>query len=55
MIKLHGHEAIECAEQHGLTLSKYTDPTEEHRDGLSIEEAKEIAAEDPALIYLVID
>lgn len=49
---LTGHDAIEYAERHGLTLSKYNDPTELARDELSLDEAREIAAEDPSLIYL---
>lgn len=46
-----GYDAIEYAEQHGLTLGKYADPTEEARDGLTVEEAREIAAEDPSLVW----
>lgn len=49
---LVGHEAIEHAEKHGLKLSKYADPTEGARHGLSPDEAREVAAEDPSLIYL---
>jgi hypothetical protein len=47
-----GHDAIEYAEQRGLPLSKYTDPTEGARDGLTVGEALEVAAEDPSLIYV---
>ncbi|HSH28633.1 MAG TPA: hypothetical protein VK971_01900 [Thiohalobacter sp.] len=47
-----GYDAIEYAEQHGLTLGKYADPTEDAREGLTPDEAREIAAEDPSLIYL---
>ena len=49
---LTGHRAIEYAARHGLTLSKHTDPTEEARTGLSIKEAREVAAQDPGLIYV---
>ena len=52
MKNLSGYDAIEYAEREGLTLSKYADPTEDARDGLSIEEARDIAREDPALIYI---
>lgn len=51
-LTLTGREAIEYARIHGLTLSKYTDPTEEAREGLSIEEAEAILREDPSLIHL---
>lgn len=50
-----GFAAIEYAEEHGLTLGKYTDPTEEAREGLSVDEAREIADEDPSLIYVTVD
>jgi hypothetical protein len=49
---LTGYEAIEAAKRDGLTLSKHADPTEGERHGLTIDEATEIAAEDPALIYV---
>ena len=49
---LTGFDAIDYAEAHGLTLSKYGDPTEGARDGLTVDEAREVAAEDPGLIYL---
>lgn len=52
MAKITGHQAIEYAEANGLTLNKHTDPTEEAREGLSVQEAKEIAAEDPSLIWV---
>lgn len=50
--RLTGYEAIDFAAAHTLTLSKYQDPTEGPREGLDPEEAREIAAEDPSLIYL---
>lgn len=49
-----GTAAIEIAEREGLTLSKYEDPMEGAREGLRPSEAREIAAEDPGLIYLEI-
>ena len=50
---LTGREAIEYAQQHGGSLSKYADPIEPARDGLTVDEARMVAAEDPGLIYLV--
>lgn len=49
---LTGHDAIAYAAEHGLTLRKHADPTEGAREGLSVEEAREIAAEDPSLVWL---
>lgn len=48
-------EAARCLEALGAeyNLGKYGDPTEDARDGLTIAEAEEIAAEDPNLIYLI--
>lgn len=48
-----GTKAIELAERLGLPLSKYADPTEGEREGLTVAEAREIAREDPSLIYVV--
>jgi hypothetical protein len=50
---LHGREAIDYAEREGLTLRKHADPTEDARDGLTIDEAEGVAAIDPALIWCV--
>lgn len=50
-----GHEAIERAERlsdRRCRLRKYADPVEGARDWLTPDEAREIAAEDPGLIYL---
>jgi len=52
MTTLSGYEAIEYAEANGLTLSKYNDPIEDAREGLTPDEARKIAAEDPNLIYV---
>jgi hypothetical protein len=49
-----GYNAIEYAEKNGVTLSKYDDPIEGAREGLTIEEAISIAREDPGLIYIEI-
>jgi hypothetical protein len=52
MNTLSGYEAIEYAEANGLTLSKYADPTEDAREGVTPAEARKIASEDPSLIYV---
>jgi hypothetical protein len=49
-VRLTGWTAIEVAERSGLLLSKAADPTEGAREGLSVEEARAVAAEDPSLI-----
>lgn len=51
---LTGHTAIRYARAHRLTLSKYADPTEGARDGLTPDAAERVAAEDPSLIHVVI-
>ena len=47
-----GHQAIEIAETNGADLNKYADPIEDARTGLSIDEAREVATEDPSLIWI---
>lgn len=47
-----GHAAIAYAKAHGLLLSRYRDATGPARDGLTVEQAEEIAQRDPILIYL---
>lgn len=49
---LTGTDAIRYAEQNGLTLSKYADPTEGAREGLTVDEARDVAAQDPGLIWI---
>lgn len=49
---LKGHEAIDYAEANSLTLRKYADPTEEAREGITVEQARKVAQEDPSLIWL---
>lgn len=51
-VRASRYEAIEIAEREGLTLSKYADPVEGAREGLTVEEARLVAREDPGLIYL---
>jgi len=50
-----GHEAIDYAAFHGLLLSKYADPIEGHVDGVGVEEARDIARQDPGLIYIEVE
>lgn len=50
--RLNGEQAIEYAEQHGLTLHKYADPIEYARSGLSPDEARRVAAQGGSLIYI---
>lgn len=38
--KLTGRAAVTYAETHGLTLSKYADPVEDARTGLTVEQAE---------------
>lgn len=52
MPTLTGSDAIEYAATHGLTLNKYCDPTENARNGLTLDEARAIARVDPNLIWL---
>ena len=55
MKKLTGHEAIRAAEQDAtITLHKHTDPTAEARV-VTLDEAREIAKEDPTLIWCEVD
>lgn len=51
-MRVTGWQAIEAAEQTGATLGKYADPIEGAREGLTVEQAREVAREDPALVYL---
>lgn len=51
-MKLKGYEAITYAQNNDLTLSKYNDPIEDARNGLTPDEARKIASEDPSLIYI---
>lgn len=48
---LVGRAAIDAAERLGLMLCKHADPTEGAREGLSVDEANEVAAQDAGLIY----
>lgn len=50
--RLTGVAAIEAAERMGLRLGKYEDPTQGAREGLTVKEARAVAAEDPSLVYV---
>jgi hypothetical protein len=51
-MRITGTAAIEAAERDSdVALCSYTDPTEEGRKGLTVEQAREIAREDPSLVY----
>ena len=50
--RLTGTDAIEYAKEHGLALSKYSDPVEGYRDDMTLEEAEDVAREDDSLIYI---
>ena len=54
-MRLTGFEAIQIAEQEGLTLNKLEDPINEAATGLTIAEAEAIAADDPDLIWVDVD
>lgn len=49
---LTGYAAINYAEANGAPLNKYQDPTEAGLFGLTVQEAREIASEDPSLIWI---
>lgn len=49
---LKGDEAIHYAAVHHMTLNKYATKSDPAREGLSVEEATEIAHETPGLIWL---
>ncbi len=49
-----GQAAIDYAQEHNLTLSRYRDITGPAKDGLTVEQAQEIAQRDVNLIYLTV-
>lgn len=54
MTTIVGAKAIEMAAKHGLPINKFEDPTEVARFGISADDARAIAAEDPSLIWVEI-
>lgn len=54
-VLLRGYDALEAAERgEAVVLCKHADPTEGAREGLSLDEAREIAREDVGLVYAVL-
>lgn len=51
-MRLTGTDAIDHAEREGLRVAKHADPTEDARERLTLEEAREVAREDPSLVYI---
>jgi hypothetical protein len=51
-MRLEGYAAIEFAQANNLTLNKYADPIEDAREGLTPEEATDVAREDERLIWI---
>jgi len=51
-MRLTGFQAIDYAEQEGLTLNKAADRIDEGRIGLTVAEAEAIASETPELIWI---
>lgn len=51
-MRFEGFEAIEYAKENGLLLSKYEDPIEGAREDVTVDEARDIAREDPRLIWI---
>lgn len=45
-------DALGAAVEAGYRVNKYADPIEGPREGLTAEEAADVAAEDPSLIWL---
>lgn len=53
--KITGRDAIEYARLTGAPVRKHADPIEGERLDLTPDEAEEVAAEDPSLIYVIIE
>jgi hypothetical protein len=51
-VTLYGYDAITYAEAHDMDLAKASDPIEGAREGVSVDEAREIARQDAGLISL---
>lgn len=48
---INGRAALVLAEAFSLTLHKHEDPTEPAREGITVAEAREIARQDPSLVW----
>jgi hypothetical protein len=53
--RLTGREAIELAEKNGWLLSVRADGSEPAREGVTVDEARRIAAADPDRVYVDFD
>lgn len=53
-MKLIGWDAIRYAVANDMLLRKYADPVEDAREGVTPEQAQEIATDDPRVIYIEI-
>ena len=51
--KITGFDAIDYAAETGVDLNKYADPIEDAREGLTLDEARDVAMEDPKLIWCI--
>ena len=51
-MKIHGQAAIDFAKNNDLYLCKYSDPVEDAREDLTVDEAEEVAKVDPSLIWV---
>lgn len=52
--KITGEHAIRLAERDGLTLHKHADLTEGYVGGITPDHAREVAREDPSLVYVIV-
>lgn len=52
---LRGHDAIKAASAIGCNLAKYADAIDGARADVTIDEAREIANEDPGLLWLEVE
>ena len=51
--KITGFDAIDYAAETGAVLHKYADPMEDEREGLTLDEARDVAREDENLIWCI--
>ena len=51
-MEIYGQKAIDFAKKHNLVLCKYSDPVEDAREDLTVDEAEEVAKHDPSLIWI---
>jgi len=51
-MKIHGQAAIDFAKKNEIYLCKYSDPVEDAREDLTVDEAEEVIKVDPSLIWI---